>query len=205
MGRPRKKLVLSLADWAPLDEAYGRVNTALRSGELASRDLLMHLREGQLPSAMRRVARDGTETSERLKPSFWQDVEIREEWHFQGDRAIYTGRPMVRLHNPAGFSMWFFVARAKFDRLFPVAGSAEVASSGNAATKPRPGPKPKGDWPTVLAAWLIKRAAEEPKQLLNIDALVTEFGSFLDEKLGWAPQDPKQLRRKIKELLQFFP
>src|SRR3974390_1124997 len=103
--RPRKQSVFSGGEWVSLNEAFDLVKAALRSRDLASRDLIEHMRSGQLASAARRVARDGSEGFEHLKPSFWQPLTMQ---------GISTGG--VRVHGVdiktrAASEMWFFVAR----------------------------------------------------------------------------------------------
>jgi hypothetical protein len=68
----------------------------------------------------------------------------------------------------------------------------------------KPGPKSTGEWPTLVAAWLITVARDNPKQLQNVDALTGEAQDFLVDQIKWAPKDIKQLRAKIVELLQFI-
>jgi hypothetical protein len=69
----------------------------------------------------------------------------------------------------------------------------------------KPGPKPKGDWHTLLAQWLIAVAADDPKLLRNVAALVVEAAVFLQTEIGWAPAEAKDLRKKIDELLARVP
>ena len=78
------------------------------------------------------------------------------------------------------------------------------ATAGPSRMRGRPGPKPTGDWPTIVAAWLIAVAADDPKRLQNADVLVTEAQSFLRGETGWAPKEPKELRKTIVELLQLI-
>jgi hypothetical protein len=78
------------------------------------------------------------------------------------------------------------------------------ATAGPSRMRGRPGPKPTGDWPTIVAAWLIAVAADDPKRLQNADVLVTEAQSFLRDEIGWAPKEPKELRKTIVELLRFI-
>jgi hypothetical protein len=95
---------LSAADWATLNEAFKRANAALPSSDLALRDLHDDLRSGRLPSAVRIIARDGTETSGRQKASFWQKVELR-RW-LDGVAVSFIDPGHV-----APGSIWYFVAR----------------------------------------------------------------------------------------------
>ncbi|WP_325740117.1 hypothetical protein [Bradyrhizobium sp.] len=195
--RSRKQPAFSVAEWISLNEAFDAVKAALRSRDLASRDLIEHMRSGQLASAARRIARDRSETFEHLKPSFWQPITMQ---------GISTGG--VRVHGVdiktrAGSEIWFFVARRDFSKLYPAArAAADTIADTDTPTRPRPGPKPTGDWPTELAAWLIAVACDDPKRLQNVDALTDEARIFLREKIKWAPKETKELRRKIAKLLQ---
>jgi hypothetical protein len=79
------------------------------------------------------------------------------------------------------------------------------ADDDGAPPRAKPGPKPTGDWHTLIAQWLIAVAADEPKRLRNVDALVLEAAAFLDSKIKWAPAEAKDLRKKIVELLELAP
>lgn len=189
---------LSAADWAPLSEAFERAKTALVSSDLAMRDLLDDLRSGRLPSAVRIIARDGTETSGRQKASFWQKVTLRRWLDGVAVSFIDPG------HVEPG-SVWHLVARRELDRLYPAKGFAPVddaTDDSDAAPRVRPGTKPRGNWPEVLARFLIAVTADDKRRLQNADALVIDAQKFLHNHIGWAPSDPKVLRAKIVELLQ---
>jgi len=67
----------------------------------------------------------------------------------------------------------------------------------------RPGPKPKDDWPILVAAKMIDLALRDPEVLQNADGLVRYMRKFLQDEIGWAPKDPKDLRKVIVTLLQF--
>jgi hypothetical protein len=67
----------------------------------------------------------------------------------------------------------------------------------------RPGPKPKDDWPMLVAAKMIDLALRDPEVLQNADGLVRYMRKFLQDEIGWAPKDPKDLRKVIVTLLQF--
>ena len=136
----RKPKRLSVADWAPLNEAFKRATALLSSSDLALRDLHDDLRSERLSSAVRTIARDGTETSDRLKPSFWQKVTLR-RWldgvavSFIDPRAVARG------------SIWYFVARRELDRLYPAAGAPVDHDDASDALSPsrqkrKPGKKP---------------------------------------------------------------
>ncbi|WP_338833541.1 hypothetical protein [Bradyrhizobium septentrionale] len=99
----------------------------------------------------------------------------------------------------------FFVWQLALDRLWPPpAGRAPVehADASDAPSRVKPGPKPQDDWPTLIAQWLIEVAVDDPKRLQNVDALVIEAKLFLHNQTGRAPKENKELRDKIRELLE---
>jgi hypothetical protein len=94
--------------------------------------------------------------------------------------------------------------RAKVPAPPPAAASDERAEAEMHANPARipPGPKPTGNWPMHLAAWLIEIALSEPMRLYNVDRLVEDAMSSDSKKIGWLPRDPKQVRRVIVGVLQ---
>jgi hypothetical protein len=97
--------------------------------------------------------------------------------------------------NPMRLRGWFYVWQPDFDRIWPTA-SVDHAGS-DAPLRVRPGPKPRGDWPTLLAQWLIAVAVENPKRLDNVDVLVIDA-----HQIKGTPRDPKVVRAKMVELLR---
>ena len=86
------------------------------------------------------------------------------------------------------------------------AAEARVEAATDNLPRRRPGTKYKDDWPLVMAAEMIRLALRDPEMLKNIDALVRFMvgpEGFLQKEIGWAPQDPKDVRRMIASLLQF--
>jgi len=66
----------------------------------------------------------------------------------------------------------------------------------------RPRTKPPGDWPMLVAAYLIKIAVNEPHRLHgDISDLVEAAQIFLESEIGWMPEE-RALRDKIVELLR---
>jgi hypothetical protein len=84
-----------------------------------------------------------------------------------------------------------------------MSGAVHQEDNTPSPSRRKPGPKHTDDWPIIVAAWLILIARDEPGRLNNADRLTADAGKFLDAEIGWAPQDPKQLRRIITELLQY--
>jgi hypothetical protein len=98
-----------------------------------------------------------------------------------------------------------YVCRADLDRLYLRAGTPASQADDAQPPKPvqgKPGTKPKGDWPTRVAAWLILKTYEDPNQLENIDALVKGAEDHLRNEIGWAPENTQHIRRKVVELLR---
>jgi hypothetical protein len=209
--RGKKARVWLPAEWAPILEAFEHVEAfGSRSRVLAERDLLGELEAGRLVSTVRLVARDGKEVIEDLPPAFWKRPGLRlvylsAERTGQARAGLRVdGCPVFKVDGvPAG--VWFFIRRAELDRLYPAASAAPSTVDEPEAAKPheRPGTKPTGDWPTVLAAWLVKIARDEPRRLKNLDKLTEEASGFLIGKIKWAPKDSKQIRERIKDYLQF--
>jgi hypothetical protein len=206
-GRKKPDAAFDAAKWIPLDQAYVRMNAAL--GAVAAYDLLGGLRSW-LPSAVRHVWRNGAETFEPLEPSFWGKRNLKvEEFHPSAGPGDWQRRrrevPVVYVWGEDSgklveFQSWYFVSRPRLDELYP-------AHEGRAIDGPlreRSGPKPKGDWPKVIARWLIKIAADDPNRLNNVSKLVNDASDFLQEEISWAPQENKKLRKEIVDLLQVF-
>lgn len=78
-----------------------------------------------------------------------------------------------------------------------------LAIAENPSQRGKPGPKPKDEWPKLVAAKMVHLALNDPEVLQNADALVRSMKKFLEDEIGWAPKDPKDLRREILTLLQF--
>jgi hypothetical protein len=195
----RKRLLLAPGQWMPLNETFARATACVGSRFLAERDLHRDLLAGRLRSAMRWVGRDGTETCERLPPSFWEGLTL-----VSMSAPELRGLVQVRgIKLTAQGACYVYVRRREVDRLYPTA--ARRPDHDDASDAPplrvKPGPKVRGDWPTLVAQWLVGVAAEDPKRLRNVDALVAEAQTFLEGRIQWAPSDSKVLRKKIVELL----
>lgn len=200
MARKRKPAAFSLAQWAPLNEAFARAKAALSSSDLAERDLLADMRSGRLPSAMRRLVRvDRTETFERLKPTFWTGLILRET--IDADLKL-TGRVRVAGFNVtkliASANLWFFVARSALDKLYPVGGAS--LSTSPADTPPierrKPGPQPTHDWPLFVASEMIHRAKAGER-----DPTAAAMIEHCEKHLRWSP-GLKEMQLLLKKLLQ---
>jgi hypothetical protein len=97
------------------------------------------------------------------------------------------------------------VELAHLDKLYLRAGTPAQQADDVQPPKPvrgEPGTKPKGDWPTLVATWLILKAFENPRQRENIDVLVRGAEDYLREEMGWAPESTGRIRTKILDFLQ---
>lgn len=193
------------ARWLPIEAAYQRRAERTGNTALADIDLTKALMEGHL----RCMARSTT-TGERkpIPPTMWADQIKLHSSRREGVLVVHRRQPdddelVFCLIRP--FRGWaFYIWQPDFDRIWPPpTGSAPLDHDDDSNSPPpvKPGPKPRGDWPTLVAQWLIEVAADDPKRLQNVDALVTEAKIFLRNQIKWAPKDDKDLRAKIRELL----
>ena len=156
---PADQPILSLAQWAPLDEAFTRIKTALHSDALAQHDIQKDLSGGRLASAVRRLSRDGADVFERLPADFWQGHRIEEQAAIDRTGAP-SGRWVARVPTaPLQFGwqrVWFFVFRRDLDRLYPIGGREEQAAEAPQIGRRR-GRRATHNWPETVAAELIRR------------------------------------------------
>jgi hypothetical protein len=165
------------------------VKSALGSGRLAERDLLEDMRSGRLATAARRTARDGAETFERLKPSFWKELTLL---------APSDGLPVqvrgLDVKSLARSSLWFFVARCDLDKLYAGAAAAHQESD-MPPPRRKPGKQPTYDWPLVVAAELIRRAKVGEKE-----PTAAKMIEFCEAKVRYTPglKEMQLLLRKLR-------
>jgi hypothetical protein len=196
-----EKLPLNDPHWIPIWRAIDLRAAQIGDRELAVTDLERAKEGGEL-RGMRRSRDSGAY-------EYWLEPSRREFTWFQYSREVLEGprKPSVRLPTDGWL---FYIWKPDYDRLFPAlsdddhsAGSVRAdQDDSNSLPQVRPGPKPRGDWPTLVARWLIAVAVDDPKRLQNVAALVAEASLFLDERMKRAPSDNKVLRAKIVELLQ---
>lgn len=196
--------------WIPLKAAIDQRQQQTGSMPLAVTDLEKKMQSGELPWKRIDIA---TGKAEYGEAAFWSEHESDVMTGF-GSVVIFRRspeRPADRPRRWGDFDHYpdqrldqhvYFVWKPRLDALFGTSTAPlEHADVADAQT-PKPGPKPRGDWPTLIAQWLIAVAAEDPKRLQNVDALVTEAQLFLRNRLRWAPSDPKAIRTLIRELLR---
>jgi hypothetical protein len=178
--------------WWPMQKAIDAHAAQTGDRELAVRDLEQAMESGKL-RGMRRSRNSGKR--ELLSGPFGKlfiwfqcctDIDDASE------RRMSVDYP---------FDDWmFYVWKPDFDRLYSVARS-DHDDGGESPPPVKPGKKPRGNWPMLVAQWLIEVAADDRQRLQNVDALVTEAKIFLRNQIQWAPKDDKDLRAKIRELL----
>jgi hypothetical protein len=208
----RKALPLGSPDWIPIAEAHKLLCSLTGSRDLAAKDLTDAMAdedEDRRVPAMRRcftygIRRKADGSHERvlvgperelLPRGYWTEHELQ-SW---SDATFVTRRS----NNPASIKGYaYFVWKPALAKRWPAAFAPRVDAA-QRSERHRPGPKPKDEWPKLMAAKLIHRAVYDPESLRNIDALVPIMKEFLQDEIGWAPKDPKEIRKEIVFLLQF--
>jgi hypothetical protein len=189
-GNKRRKTEPSLDDprWRPVDEEHKLLSQRLGHQRLAHVDLNRALADGRVRT-MRRQIKGGE--PERVLPEFWAHRDL--VTHANGSFTRIPGG----LPDPGSFV--YYLWHPDVEKVWPALrqDDDEVAPM-----RAKPGTKPTGDWHTLIAQWLIAVAADDPKRLRNVDALVAEAAAFLLDEIEWAPAEPKDLRKKIVELLK---
>jgi hypothetical protein len=130
-----------------------------------------------------------------------QAVEAEFEFEFGDVARVHRGYfrdPQTRLDEGWAYFVW----KPAFDTRWSVL--SPQADDGMTATRAKPGTKPKGDWPTLVGAWLILKATQDPRQLENVDALVRGAEDHLREEIDWAPENTQRIRAKILDFLQLL-
>ena len=202
------KLPLDDPRWVSIEAAI-ELRTR-QTGDLKSavRDLTEAMAGGELRSQRRYIVRpsrptDVTLVKEELEPAFWKSHVIDAHRTVFGLSVfIFRGTPQrgVMDRVEGGFSIWM----PDFDRLYSGEPRRAIEDDDSDDPPVKPGKKPHGDWPTLIAQWLIAVAADDRKRLQNVDALVVEANNFLRNRIKWAPKDDKALRKKIRELLKLI-
>src|SRR5262249_8791557 len=138
--------------------------------DLAVKDLEQAMTRGEL-RGMRRSRHSGER--EHLFPPFKKQFFV---WFYSCGIDEEEERRQAENYP---FDDWaFYLWEPDLDRLY--SGAQPDHDDGSGSPPPvKPGPKPRGDWPTLVAQWLIAVAADDRKRLQNVDALVTEAKIFL--------------------------
>jgi hypothetical protein len=174
-------------EWTKLTTAFVEVMAVVGPRDLTRFCFIRDLRSGELGSM--KMWPDGTMTL--LNPSDWEQRTVE---------APMPPHEGVRTEPSVDGEV--YMRRADLDRLYLRAGT--TAAQPPKPVRSKPGTKPKGDWPTLVAAWLILKACEHPRQLENIDALVRGAEDHLREEIGWAPENTGRIRMQILDFLQLI-
>jgi hypothetical protein len=94
----------------------------------------------------------------------------------------------------------FFAWRPDLEKIWPPIVALAAPGDGS---RHKPGPKYTDEWPTHVAAWLIRIARDEPDRLDNVDRLTRDASQFLDGENVQAPQDHKRRRPIIIGFLRY--
>jgi hypothetical protein len=208
----RKALPLDSPDWMPIAEAHRVLCSLTGSRDLAAKDLtdaMMAKDEDKRVPAMRRCfaygirpKADGSKEQVLLGPE--RELLPREYW-IEHELQSWSDATFVtrRSNNPASIKGYaYYVWKPSLAKVWPAAFAPPV-NAPEVSERHKPGPKPRDDWPKLMAAELIHRALYDPESLGNIDALIPLMKEFLEDEIGWAPKDPKEIRKEIVSLLKF--
>lgn len=207
--RPRAAEQLTPDDdghWTPIEAAHQRRAERTGNGHIAAADLNKLQAQGRIRSIARS---ERTGEWKQVTPSEWTDqIELL---FWKGRTRVYSRRSSriaVAGHREKFGRLpvrgWqYYVSQLDLDCVWPpVSGAGSTPTAHDDASKAlrvRPGPKPHGDWPTLIEQWLHTL---DPQQRQNVDALVPEAKKYLRNQIKWAPKDNKDLRAKIVEQLK---
>jgi len=185
-------------EWVPLKDALAHIKVTIGEFTLAVRRFYQDALDGRLVTALVEILPDGTEKVTFPKPSDWRQWKVRVP-KLNEESAYVTlvgGIEIVSGH--------FFVRRTDLDKHYPIAATPTVARAAETHERQKPGTKYRDDWPMVMAAEVIRLAVRDPEMLQNVDWLVRHMRKeFLPAELGWAPSDPKAVRKLLVALLRF--
>jgi hypothetical protein len=201
--RPVRGAASKAIELIPWDDGCERVFGVVGSWDLAKVDLTKALQSRKVRALDRVTYKDDEFEEYELSPVFWKANKISVWRKLRGEDA---GERWLDFINPLlmgrerGAKHHIFFQRADIDALWP---SASVAWT-EPTTKPdrrKPGPRPQHDWPTLLAAELIRRAASGQKIPLDNDSKVADqLGQWFVDRFDWQP-DNSDLRQLIGKLL----
>jgi len=194
-GDPTKELWRPLKawkahEWVPMKEAWLRVYASLSKDMfLTRRDLKADLLAGRLVGAVRRIAKDGTETCIILEPAYCQRLEFPRAWLVEGWEA----------EAQEGEAWHFFVRRANLDKHYPAATPPASSTTSGRRTddrpQRRPGPRARDEWPMWVARELIQFALAGEEM-----PTPAKMCQRCEDKLGYQP-DIRAMQRLYRKLL----
>ena len=193
----RGKLPLVSPNWWPLGKAVPYIRVQVGHRDIADWDFLAAVNEGPLRAKIE-------QRNWRTKPPSQKTVLLTPELRRRHELTAHINnawilRPRTAAIAPITPPYALFFWRPDLEKIWPPPRSPNE----RAIERRRPGPKTKDDWPLLIAAKLIHMARHDPEALENVDALIEPMKKFLRNEIGWAPQDPKQVREKIVLLLRF--
>jgi hypothetical protein len=189
--RSRKPLVLNPAGWISLRGAFVRIKASVGSHEVAEDDLYQDLMT-RLPSAMRMIRCDGSDTTELLEWSFWKHPDVAFRMPYDSFEHFYWSHANLPL--PSGVeSCSFFVHRPTLDKFYPVATAAPPSSE--QLTRRKPGKRTTHDW-TLHVARELGRIEGAGKKVPT----ASKFAQFCEDTLGYQP-DIREVQKLLKQLL----
>ena len=167
-AKPKRVAALPLDKWARLDQIFLDVLARLGSSELAAGDLQRAFVDGRLKAATR-CARTGECTL--LPSAYWCEHTVH-GWtaprNSIAEPPVFVGASVWRAGNDNPiYGLVFFVLRSDFEKLYPPSEQKPIAQP-----RRKPGPEPRGDWPTLVGAWLVHLAKNNPSALDNVSALI---------------------------------
>lgn len=170
--------------WCPMQTAIVLRTRQTGTERLAINDLEQDMAGGKLRSMRRHIVNGSREC---VSAEFWTTCQGR----WIGSRRIGCDAE----------DWLFYVWQPDFDRPY---APTDRDNDSDAPPPVKSGPKPHGDWPTLIAQWLIEVALDNPQKLQkpqNIDELAIEAELFLRNQNKWVPKDIKVIRARIRELL----
>jgi hypothetical protein len=207
MARRPARQAVDLARWISWDDAWKQGQRVVGSLDLVAAQLREDLVRGKIPAIDQVITEDGKIETFDLPPKFWSStVRIGVE-HAVG--ALVGWWPKRGSTLPGGIALkWkhtIFLGREAINALWP---TAQVASAAAQGRKPRPGGRPSGpppthNWPTTLAAYIIRRVKAGDNITENDSKLASEFCEHCSESFDWQPEH-SAVRDKIPDLLRLI-
>jgi len=192
-----RKLPLDGPNWWTGTKAVLHVRVCMGGSNIADSDLRAVIERGDVRAKIEQVRLNydpPARRSELLKPEFFQR-EFKLVQHLGAPLALMS---RTKEHLLGQWEIYYW--GPDVEKIWP---TGAAASSDEGTPRQPPGPKPRGNWPIRLAAWVVEIALNEPERLRNVDRLVADASTHPDsKKIGWLPQDPKQVRRVVVEVLQ---
>ena len=201
--KARSAPAFSVLVWATLDEAFDLAKAALGFDQ-ALRDLRGRLISGSLPSAVRRLDRDGTEISfEQLDPAAWKVLRLQEVYDSGPDRLPRrTGREGLAVpasrwdHCGYGYGYRVVLRVASAPQIVRHRDAKDAGQEAEPSTHRKPGRKTTKNWRLHVAGELHRIVVVENKPV----PAASELATFCVKKLNYHP-DIRAVQRLVKLLI----